>query len=297
MLIGENAAGKTHALDRLALALSGARREGEVSPTPGLARVLAVSFSAFDDFPIPKWDDALYDYSGLRNFDFSNPWQNRGRVDVERAYTLLKEQRRILVEKGRVQEWRDVLTCAGVSPEKVEFDLELSSALAERNSTLSAGQTCVAFVFTNLVAKLQPRSLVLFDEPELHTHPRMLSGVMRGLSRLLDQYDSFAILSTHSPIVLQEIPARSVRIFERLGEDLEDSIMISAYPRESFGAPLDEIERFAFRIDAEERNFQQRLEELAATGRLSREDIEAVLQEPISLSTRVLLERFTSRSQ
>jgi ABC-type ATPase involved in cell division len=273
VLVGENAAGKTNALARLALALSTASKHGELSSIPGFARVLAVSFSAFDDFTRPKSGGPLYDYSGLRDLE-------HGRVDVEKAFALLIEQRRAIVEQGRESEWRDALIGAGANP----------------MSTLSAGQKFVAFVFTNLVSKLRPRSLVLLDEPELHTHPRMLSGVMRVLSQLLERYDSFAILSTHSPIVLQEIPARSIRIFERVGDGLEDGIMVSEYPRESLGAPLDEIVRLAFRIDAGQRNFHQSLEHLAGSGNWTREDIEAVLQEPISLSSRLLLERFPSRS-
>ena len=73
--------------------------------------------------------------------------------------------------------------------------------------------------------------------------------------------------------------------------------MVSKYPRESFGAPLDEIERFGFRVDAEERNFQQRLEEVMKDGEWTREDVEAVLQEPLSLSSRILVERIEEGEQ
>jgi hypothetical protein len=287
VLVGENAAGKTDALARLALALSGARREGEIQPNPGLSRVLAVSFSAFDEFPRPKSSNVLYEYSGLRDLE-------RDQVDVEAAWGLLPGQRKAIAEQGRDAEWRDALSCAGVDPAKLEGPSALSS---KRSSTLSAGQKFVEFVFTNLVAKLKTRSLVLFDEPELHTHPRMLSGVMRALGRLLDRYDSFAVLATHSPIVLQEVPARSVRIFERFDDGPDDGVMVSKYPRESFGAPLDEIVRFGFRVNAEERNFHQRLEQMMKEdGKWTREDVEAVLQEPLSLSSRLLVEQIRSRS-
>ncbi len=287
VLVGENAAGKTDALARLAFALSGASKAGEIQPNPGLARVLAVSFSAFDDFPRPKSGNVLYDYSGLRDLD-------RDHVDVETAWGLLPSQRKAIATQGRDAEWRDALTRAGVDP--VRLDEGPLALWSTRASTLSAGQKFVVFVFTNLVAKLRKRSLVLFDEPELHTHPRMLSGVMRALSGLLERFDSFAVLATHSPIVLQEVPARSIRIFERFGDDPEDGVMVSKYPRESFGAPLDEIVRFGFRVDAGQRNFHQRLEEVVQDTEWTREDVEAVLQEPLSLSSRLLIERIRSRS-
>lgn len=287
VLVGKNAAGKTDALARLALALSGARQEGEIQPNPGLSRVLAVSFSAFDEFPRPKSSNVLYEYSGLRVGE-------RDRVDVEFAFGLLYEQRNAISIQGRDAEWRDALTCAGVDP--VKLDEGPSALWSTRASALSAGQKFVVFVFTNLVAKLKDRSLVLFDEPELHTHPCMLSGVMRALNRLLDRFESFAVLATHSPIVLQEVPARSVRIFERFGDGSDDGVMVSNYPRESFGAPLDEIVRFGFRVNAEERNFQQRLEEVMKDSEWTREDVEAVLQEPLSLSSRLIIEQIRSRS-
>jgi hypothetical protein len=287
VLVGENAAGKTDALARLALALSGARREGEIQPNPGLSRVLAVSFSAFDDFLRPRSGNILYEYLGLRVGE-------RDQVDVDVAFGLLHEQRKAIAAQERDVEWQDALACAGLDPTRL--DEGPSALLSTRISTLSAGQKFVFFVFTNLVAKLKKRSLVLFDEPELHTHPRMLSGMMRALGRLLDRFDSFAILATHSPIVLQEVPARSIRIFERSGDGPDDGVMVSKYPRESFGAPLDEIVRFGFRVNAEERNFHQRLEEMMKDGEWTREDVEAVLQEPLSLSSRLLVEQLRSRS-
>jgi hypothetical protein len=52
-------------------------------------------------------------------------------------------------------------------------------------------------------------------------HPNMLTSLMRLLHAVLEDFHRFAILATHSPQVLQELPARSIRIIERDAEEEE----------------------------------------------------------------------------
>ena len=51
----------------------------------------------------------------------------------------------------------------------------------------------------------------------MHLHPNAIANLIRLLHALLDQYNSFAILATHSPIILQEVPSKFVRVLEREG--------------------------------------------------------------------------------
>lgn len=47
---------------------------------------------------------------------------------------------------------------------------------------------------------------MLIDEPEGHLHPPLLSAFVRALSELLVNRNGVAIIATHSPVVLQEVP-------------------------------------------------------------------------------------------
>ena len=76
---------------------------------------------------------------------------------------------------------------------------ELNRALYER---LSAGQRLALNCIFHILSKIEPRTLILFDEPELHLHPQLLTGLLHALGEILDSQDSFAIIATHSPIVM-----------------------------------------------------------------------------------------------
>ncbi|UUZ55136.1 AAA family ATPase [Massilia sp. H-1] len=55
-------------------------------------------------------------------------------------------------------------------------------------------------------------SLVLIDEPETHLHPQLISQFMAMLDSILSATDSVAIVATHSPYVVREVPAEQVKI-------------------------------------------------------------------------------------
>jgi predicted ATP-dependent endonuclease of OLD family len=77
---------------------------------------------------------------------------------------------------------------------------------------LSTGHKIVLLTITRLVETVDERSIVLFDEPEAHLHPPLLSALIRALSELLISRNGVAIVATHSPVVLQEVPRTCVSI-------------------------------------------------------------------------------------
>lgn len=80
---------------------------------------------------------------------------------------------------------------------------------------------------------------------------------MRALSHLLHCYDAYAIVATHSPLVLQEVPARAIRVFTRHDDHVGVRDFASAHIEESFGAPLDQLVRQGFGVARADRNFVQ----------------------------------------
>jgi ATPase subunit of ABC transporter with duplicated ATPase domains len=70
---------------------------------------------------------------------------------------------------------------------------------------------------TLLVERTEEKTLILIDEPESHLHPPLLSAMTRALSELLVQTNGVAIIATHSPVILQEVPKDCVWIMNRYG--------------------------------------------------------------------------------
>ena len=108
--------------------------------------------------------------------------------------------------------------------------------------SLSSGEAVLTHLTTALVSWLEPFSLVLFDEPETHLHPNAVASLFNVLTELLTQNDSYALIATHSPIVLQEIPRSRVLVLTRDG-----NVTTSAnLETESFGESLSELTRHVF---------------------------------------------------
>ncbi|MEK5757114.1 AAA family ATPase, partial [Acinetobacter variabilis] len=72
---------------------------------------------------------------------------------------------------------------------------------------LSSGHKIVLLILTRLVETVDEATLVLIDEPESHLHPPLLSAFMSALTELLEDRNGVAIIATHSPVVVQEVPS------------------------------------------------------------------------------------------
>lgn len=259
VLVGANGTGKTQLLARIAHAMVVDDELLTGEPKPAVSRVLAFSFSAFDQFqlPQPPFQD-LYWYCGLRQ----RAWESRHGEAI--AVSVKPEDwgldalfSAVCAAPSRRARWETAMRRLEISSAIPNDEDEDELKLLHRIRPLGAGHKMACLGFTHLLAHLRRRTLVLFDEPELHTHPRLLSLMMRELALLLEEYESFAVISTHSPIVLQEVPARQIRVLRRD----DDHLHISKYPGESFGEDLNEIVRLGFGLDHDERSYLKILRE------------------------------------
>jgi predicted ATPase len=148
---------------------------------------------------------------------------------------------------------------------------------------LSTGHKIVLNIVTQLAAHLRTRSLVLVDEPETHLHPPLMAALLRAIQILLRGHDSFAVLATHSPVVVQEMQARHVRVVDRLG----DHVTIRPVTIESFGANVGAITRHIFSLDNSATDYQGILEGLARDYAV--EQIEAMFESGLSPQARALV--------
>ena len=115
---------------------------------------------------------------------------------------------------------------------------------------------------TRLVETVEEKTLVLIDEPESHLHPPLLSAFIRALSELLFDRNGVAIIATHSPVVLQEVPRSCVWKITRSGLALSTS-----RPEiETFGENVGILTREVFGLEVAKSGFHSLLEESVAKG-------------------------------
>ena len=72
-------------------------------------------------------------------------------------------------------------------------------------------------MITRMAAGLTPGSLALIDQPETHLSPSLQAAVMKGLQDIFDYNDAYAIITTTSPVILQDLPSQQVHLLTRHG--------------------------------------------------------------------------------
>lgn len=261
-LIGRNGVGKTHFMQHLAKALlnSGSTdtSAGTLSPLGNnsddwaFASLIVVSFSAFDDFDLPVLEKAgiTAHTVGLRIKDTqTQEVRVKSPSDLAQDFTNSFE----ICRKGlRAERWREAVATLANDPVFADASaadlLNLSDAEWRPHAfeyfhmRLSSGHKIVLLTITRLVELVDERTLVLMDEPEGHLHPPLLSAFVRSLSDLLVRRNGVAILATHSPVVLQEVPQSCSWILQRTGH----SSVAERPTVETFGENLGVLTREVF---------------------------------------------------
>lgn len=279
VLVGRNGVGKTYLLNTMTEALvrgknntSGAKFTSsnsflEESGAP-FDNLVSIAFSAFDNLKyIPNRkknpNGVSYFGVGLRKrvktasgeyvLTTRNPSELKKRFvqSVAKCVAEPYDQRwsralRILESDPLFQE-RDITQLVELSNEN------LTNRAGEIWDTLSSGHKIVLLSISKLVELVEEQTLVLMDEPESHLHPPLLSAFIRAVSNLLVYRNGVAIIATHSPVVLQEVPKSCVWQMESAGEQ----ITIFRPEIETFGENIGVLTRAIFGLEVLESGFHK----------------------------------------
>lgn len=275
-IIGRNAVGKTQFLASLAEDLAQITRTSSArinerdsrfpSGRPLYTRVIAISYSAFDKFKRPAVDSAAsYIYCGIRN--------DKGSLSLSTLNKTYESNLQRIRDRGLEEDWiHHMEEILGDFNEDITASLkgEIYTKQPTPNalSVLSSGQSILAHLVTALLAWIQPSSMILFDEPETHLHPNAVASLFIVLSNILKKHDSYAVVATHSPVVIQEVPAKRVLVFHRE----ENATTAQSLETESFGESVSELTRQVFETIDIKSVYRGTLKKLA-----QRESIEKVL--------------------
>lgn len=102
---------------------------------------------------------------------------------------------------------------------------------------LSSGQKIVLMSLMEISLFFDEKSVLLIDEPELFLHPSLLKSYIRSLSIILKELNGFSILTTHTPLTLQEIPNNCVYEMYRKKDDFE----LKSVDYKTFGENISEL--------------------------------------------------------
>lgn len=284
-LVGKNGAGKTWFLSRLAAAVSGDDPKGSTfaEQRPPFSRAIAVSYSALDRFRRPGKERADRTFS----YHYCGIYDDTGRI-APRAQMCRKMRAAFETVKkaGNEDIWSEVL--AGVLDDGA-FTLVSDYLRAggddpkPKAPPLSSGQLVLASTLTGVIAVIEPASLLLYDEPELHLHPNAIAGLMRAIERLLSHFRSYAVIATHSPMILQQVPSRYVRVFTRL----DRMTTIEPLGIESFGQNLTVLTEQIFKAGDTPSRFRDWSRRVSPGRTL--EEIQAGFEYPLSFEAKMFL--------
>lgn len=227
------------------------------------SHLVAVSFSVFDPFVPESDDDKNYFYIGLKKNgselknadeyfenDFLKSWAEYILPYAEKKSRWLKAIKNL--ESDDNFAYMNLSGLINLNKKEIIKILE----------SMSSGHLSVLLIITQLVATVEEKTLVLLDEPESHLHPPLLSAFIRALSELLDNRNGVAIIATHSPVVLQEIPKSCVWKIVRTGKTTEAFRL----PNETFGENVGVLTREVFGLEVEKSGFHKLLSDSVNQG-------------------------------
>lgn len=283
VIIGRNGVGKTYLFDNMITTLlegnttnskNGYFANDDENSDSFFANLVSVSFSAFDETdPIKERRDKTkylgYSYIGLKRILDKNE-----KLSPPKSPVILKNEFVKSIEKcrldGKCGRWVRALEILEADPIFEEAGIsqiatiEIGTEFEERASSifkkLSSGHKTVLLTITRLVETIEERSLVLLDEPEAYLHPPLLSAFTRALSDLLINRNAVAIIGTHSPVVLQEVPRSCVWKLRRLGANSSAERL----EIETFGENVGLLTQEIFGLEVTNSGFLKILQKLSA---------------------------------
>lgn len=160
---------------------------------------------------------------------------------------------------------------------------------------LSSGQLQLLSLLTTVYQHVNYDTLFVIDEPEVHLHPNAIMAFLRLMSSLLDDFQSYAIITTHSPLVVREMVGRNVFSMRRLEEN---NVYIGHCDRETFGEDIGILYQVIFGYDDRKSCFREQVKEIIEE---DNEDYDGVIKalgvENLSLNSRFTIRNMVEEHQ
>ncbi|WP_177766248.1 AAA family ATPase [Flavobacterium sp. I3-2] len=274
-IIGSNGAGKSHLLNNMIIHLLNPQnflKEGSFTfksynQNENFSNLICISFSTFDEYDFQSKNSTSgikYHYIGSK---YVSEDKHHTINNFAEDFTTSIES---VLNTKKINRWKSIVMELESDPifrseDFIGFITDnnfemIKDSLNQKFRRLSSGHKVILFTITKMVELLQEKSLVFFDEPETHLHPPLLSSFIRALSKLLINRNAVCIMTTHSPIVLQEVPKSCIYKLTRMGE-------FSKFERpqiETFGENIGVLTNEIFGLEITEAGYYKLLKEIVS---------------------------------
>ena len=271
VIIGRNGVGKTYLISNMIRSIIQPRNDirenvGETrflhdrqTAVDHFSRIIFVSFSAFDELNF-KTRSEKFVRIGLPARSGENSTAERLSETFASSFSacLHGPQRNLLIKVLHMLKSDPMFSESGIVDYCEEDTQYNNDTLISVFSRLSSGHKIILLSITQLVEKVMEKTLVFLDEPEGHLHPPLLSAFIRALSELLLDKNGVAIIATHSPVILQEVPRNCIWKLRRTGAHCKAERLNI----ESFGSDITTLTTEVFGLEVINSGFHSLLQEL-----------------------------------
>ena len=255
-LIGDNGVGKTQMLKHLIESLTSC--ENPLLPLTLFRSCLAISSTPFD-----RYDEIKGPYQiPYINFSFE---QDKKSTEKKIKDSINEIFRCPLINKQpMIQLYKEALDSIlgaeiGDSIIKKEIYILNEMGLHEQINIMSSGQLHILQLLTFIHAHIKLSSLLVIDEPEVHMHPQFVVLFMAMLGRILSTFRSFAVIATHSPLVVREMVGQNVYLMTIVEGNIPN---VGKVGFETFGADASELFMNIFHYDERMSSFYYYIKDL-----------------------------------
>lgn len=301
-MIGENGVGKTTLIKQILHSLITNDNRQFVGLRPLFSSVLMISYSPFDHYNVDLKGNTPfinYEYSGLMKGK-EQLYTTSDQVDIllDNIKAIYRRQQhffsrwKVLINKvipiGRI-----VQMITEVDDETIEID---KAQLLDMCEKASSGETMYLYSISAIMAKIRSDSLIIMDEPEQHLHPSAVTALMHSVFKILELYDSYALISTHSPYVIRELVSPNVMIFKRF----KDGLSVKRIGIESFGEDVSVLSDIVFDNLNEEKRYERFIEDVVKKNNYDYDTSVKELQtgpNALSLNARLLVRTIIDKRQ
>lgn len=269
-IIGNNGVGKTQILSHFVSDLL-AKNHANFRALPHFKCVLVVCSTPFDSYPGEQ------EITGDVGYKLCCLEQDKTETIEKLKNNIAVIEKRPTVDTKTMSElWRK-LSSDYVSSQFVENVMRkvidedgrvridiVWEALEENVKILSSGQLHILSLVTDICANIHYRSLIIIDEPEVHLHPHITMEFMAMLGNLLTVFKSYAIIATHSPLVVREMAGKNVYLMQKM----EDGIpQIAPVVFETLGEDVTMLYHNLFGYDESSSSFKKLVDDMCDKGK------------------------------
>jgi predicted ATPase len=301
-IIGKNGVGKTRLLNQIAESLYDSSKKANRNRfllhdehpfdnnIPIYQKIIAISFSVFDNFYKGKIDKSQSELLNVsdenktkeRNYTYIGLHKNDDTMySKDELIQINKRAYKNILKKNRALIFIEAINKSNIIAKEIDIYFDVDDFFEDN---YSSGQSIFISMLCRLISEIEEGSLIFLDEPELYLHPNAIATLAKLYYEILYEFKSYAILCTHSPVLLQEIPSRYVRKLFSVDSDI---INYTKSNIETFGTNISDIVADIFNVLDSESLYRSKL--IQWSKELSSDEIMELFDNNLSFKTELFI--------